>query len=186
MAQSIHVKLLAHPTNPARFHERIDAGIEQLPDGGLQIAYAIHGLNIDLRIPGPHAPAPHDALWQTTCCELFLGPTEQASYREFNFSPSGQWASYDFIDTRQPRPQPVSLAAPRIDFARSEDLMTLTVALPPTSLPEAQSLRIAISVILQANDSNYAYWALAHPAAKPDFHHPAGFVLRHDARGFHA
>ncbi len=186
MAQAIHVKLLAHSANPERFHERIDATIQQAADGGLQIAYAIHGLNIDLRVPSPHAPAPHDALWQTTCCELFLGPTGQSRYREFNFSPSGQWAAYDFDDIRQRSPQSADLPSPRIDFARSEDLMTLSVALPHAALPAAASLRIAVSVILQANDSHYGYWALIHPGARPDFHHPAGFVLRHDARGFHA
>lgn len=186
MAQSIHVKLLAHPANPERFHERIDVGIEMGADGGLRLAYAIHGLNIDLRVPTPHAPAPHEALWQTTCCELFLGPTGQSSYREFNFSPSGQWAAYDFDDIRQRSSRPAALPAPRIDFSRSEDLMTLCVALPRAALPPAQALRIAVSVVLQTNDSNYGYWALMHPGAKPDFHHPAGFVLRHDARGFHA
>lgn len=186
MTQAIHVKLLPHPANPARFHERIDANIQLAADGGLQIAYAIHGLNIDLRVPSPHAPAPHDALWQTTCCELFLGPVGQSGYREFNFSPSGQWAAYDFDDIRQRSPQSPVLPAPRIEFARSEDRMTLSVALPRAALPSAAALRIAVSVILQANDSNCGYWALVHPGARPDFHHPAGFVLRHDARGFHA
>lgn len=186
MAQSVHVKLAGHRANPPRFHQLVDASLEYAADGSLRVSYAIHGLNLDLRVPTPHAPAPHDALWKTTCCELFLGSSMQGSYREFNFSPSGQWAAYDFVDTRQRAPQQVGSPDPHIEFVRSEDLMKLTATLPREALPQDASLRFALSVILEANDSNLGYWALAHPAAKPDFHHPAGFVLRHDARGFHA
>ena len=61
MAQSVHVTLAAHPANPLRFHQHIDATLTHTPDGSLQIVFAIHGLNIDLRVPTPHAPAPHFA-----------------------------------------------------------------------------------------------------------------------------
>ena len=40
-----------------------------------------------------------DDLWRTTCFELFVAG-EGTAYREYNFSPSGQWAAYDFDDYR--------------------------------------------------------------------------------------
>jgi hypothetical protein len=184
MARSVHVKLAAHPANPARFHQRIDATLTHGADGSLAIGYAVQGLNLDLRVPTPHAPAPADALWKTTCCEVFLGIPGRAGYREFNFSTSGQWAGYDFIDTRQRAPAPCDCPAPRLACERSEDLLILTATLPPAALPPATALRIGVAAILAANDGSLGYWALAHPPGQPDFHHHAGFVLSLGAQGF--
>lgn len=150
MAQSVHVKLAGHHDNPARFHQQIDATLTHAADGSLQIVYAIHGLNLDLRVPTVHAPAPADALWKSTCCEIFLGCVGQPGYREFNFSPSGQWASYDFSDTRQPASQAFACPAPDIAFERSEDLLKLTATLPKSALPKADTLRIAVAAVLEA------------------------------------
>jgi hypothetical protein len=184
MTHSVHAQLAGHGANPARFHEHIDVTLTRIDDGGLHIVYAIHGLNLDLRVPTPHMPAPADALWQTTCCELFLNPAGQRSYREFNFSPSGQWAVYDFSDTRQPAPARPDCAAPTINEYREENLLQLDVTLPKSALPQGDTLRLALAVVLEANNGTLGYWALAHPPGKPDFHHHAGFVLNIGPLGF--
>jgi len=184
MVRSVHVKLAAHPTNPPRFHQHIDVTLAHAVDGGLQLAYAVHGLNLDLRVPTPHAPAPADALWRTTCCEIFLGTVGQSGYREFNFSPSGQWAHYDFVDTRQPAASLSACPAPTLSCTRAEDLLSLGASLPASALPKGDTLRIALAVVLEANDGSLAYWALAHAPGKPDFHHHAGFVLSLGPLGF--
>ena len=184
MTRSVHVKLAAHPANPPRFQQRIEATLSQADDGSLQVGYAVHGINLDLRVPTPHAPAPADALWKTTCCEIFLGAVGQSGYREFNFSTSGQWACHDFADTRRPAPGPFDCPAPKLACERGEDLLTLTATLPPAALPQADTLRIAVTTILEAAGGHLGYWALAHPPGKPDFHHHAGFVLSLGAQGF--
>lgn len=184
MAHSVHAALAGHHDNPARFHQRVETALTRQPDGALEIVYAIHGLNLDLRVPTPHAPAPANALWQTTCCELFLGAIGQSGYREFNFSPSGQWTACDFADTRQRLPGAVACPAPTLAFARDEDLMRLTAKLPKAALPKADTLRIAVAVILETGGGHHGYWALAHPSGKPDFHHHAGFVLSLGPTGF--
>jgi len=189
VAQSVHVSLVAHAANPARFHQRVDATLTRAAGGGLAVAYAIHGLNLDLRVPTPHAPAPADALWKTTCCELFLGAVGQAGYREFNFSPSGQWAAYDFADTRQRDAAPCDCPPPALSFDRDADLMKLSATLPEAAIPPRWrkadvTLRIAVAAILEAEGGHLGYWALAHPPGKPDFHHHAGFVLSLGALGF--
>jgi hypothetical protein len=183
LAHSVHVALAGHPTNPARFHQRLDIALTRQPDGALALAYTIRGQNLDLRVPTPHAPAPADALWKTTCCELFVGPAGRPDYREFNFSPSGQWAVYDFLDYRAPKPGVPACHAPTLQTRREEDLLQLDVLLPRTALPPGDMLRIAVSAVLEANDGNLGYWALAHAAGKPDFHR-AGFMLCLGAVGF--
>lgn len=184
MTHSVHVRLAGHPDNPACFHQRVEATLTQRADGALGIVYAILGLNLDLRIPTPHAPASAGALWQTTCCELFVGAVGQNGYREFNFSPSGQWAVCDFTDTRQPRPGTLTCPAPELTCERTEALLELSVTLPKATLPDADSLRLAVATVLEAQGGQHGYWALAHPPGRPDFHHHAGFVLSLGPAGF--
>jgi len=38
--------------------------------------------------------------------------------------------------------------------------------------------RIALSAVVEDADRRLSYWALAHPLANPDFHHPDAFALR--------
>jgi len=184
MAHSVHVRLAGHTHNPERFHERIEASLTARPDGTLDIVYTIRGFNLDLRLPTPHAPAPAGALWRTSCCELFVGATGVSAYREFNFSPSGQWAVHHFSDTRQPLPGELVCPPPSICFTRGDDLLSMAVTLPKAALPKADTLRLAVAVVLEAEGGHHAYWALAHPPGKPDFHHHAGFVLSLGPAGF--
>lgn len=184
MLQSVHVKLAAHPANPARFHQQIDVRLDRPHAGPMEITYVVHGLNLDLRVPSPHFPAPADALWRTTCCELFVGSPAHPGYREFNFSPSRQWAVFDFSDTRQRHPESPACAAPDIRTRRTEDLLQIDVSLPAAALPAHDALCLALSVILEAEGGSLGYWALAHPPGAPDFHHPAGFALSLGPAGF--
>lgn len=186
MTRAVHVALAAHPANPPRFRQRVEASLQLAAAGGLALDYAIRGPNFDLHVPTPHAPAPADTLWQTTCCELFVGAPDCPAYREFNFSPSGQWAAYDFSDTRVRGAYLPGLPAPTIVTRRSEDSLELTVTLPGDTLPALGSRYcLALAVVLEARGGHLGYWALVHPHGKPDFHHPAGFALKLDARGLH-
>ena len=181
MTYSVHVTLAGHPDNPRVFAQQIGVTLLQKADGSLTLAYAIHGAPEALRIPAPSVagtPAVADALWRATCCELFVSTALTAGYREYNFSPSGQWAVYDFGAYRQPAPTLQAVAPPEIRFAPRPDRLQLDVRLPPGSLPAADSLRCTLAVVLEARDGSLGYWALAHPAGQPDFHHPAGFALQ--------
>lgn len=181
MTYSVHVTLAGHPDNPDGFTHQIGATLLQKADGSLTLAYAIHGAPERLRIPAPIVagkPAAADALWRATCCELFVATALTAGYREYNFSPSGQWAVYDFGAYRQPMPARQAAPTPEIRFAERTDRLQLDVRLPPGSLPDIDNLRCALAVVLEAQDGSLGYWALAHPAGQPDFHHPAGFALQ--------
>ncbi|MFH1604330.1 MAG: hypothetical protein ABIH03_10540, partial [Pseudomonadota bacterium] len=38
-------------------------------------------------------------------------------------------------------------------------------------------LTLALAVVIEHQDGSISYWALAHPAGAPDFHHPVAFAL---------
>ncbi|MDX9994890.1 MAG: DOMON-like domain-containing protein [Rhodocyclaceae bacterium] len=177
MARAVHVVLAAHPANPSCFRQHVDVSVRQADDGGLVLTYGIHGPNLGLNVPTRHAPAPADALWRTTCCELFVATAGAPAYREFNFSPSGQWAACDFSQYRQRSAAAMVLPPPAIDCQRTDDHLRLVVTLPRSALPAGGEPVLALAVILQTQDGHSGYWALAHPPGRPDFHHPAGFVL---------
>ena len=178
MTHSVHVTLAGHPDNPPTFTQQIGATLLQKSDGSLTLAYALHGAPEALRIPPPAEPAAADALWRATCCELFISTAVSPGYREYNFSPSGQWAVYDFGAYRQPTPARQAVPVPNIRFSQRSDHLQLDVRLPPSSLPHIDTLRCALAVVLEARDGSLGYWALAHPAGQPDLHHPAGFALQ--------
>ena len=44
----------------------------------------------------------------------------------------------------------------------------------------AAALRLGASAVIETRDGVLSYWALPHPAARPDFHAAGGFTLRLD------
>lgn len=147
---------------------------------GLQLVYSVRGTTAGLRIPPATAPGPADGLWQHTCLEAFVSVEGEASYREFNFSPSGQWAAYRFASERV-RDTTATDAVERLLTEAVVDPMqlALTAHLPWSALPpRPASLCIALSAVIEDLNGHLSYWALSHPCERPDFHHPAGRTLR--------
>lgn len=147
---------------------------------GLRLVYTVSGDMAGLRIPPATEPAPADGLWQHTCLEVFVAVEGEADYREFNFSPSGQWAAYRFAGERQRDTSPApDLPAPVMQLAITPTLLTLDVHLPLAALPlPAQHVELALCAVIEEHDGRLSYWALQHPCERPDFHHPAGRSLR--------
>lgn len=177
MTQAIHATLVGHPNDPPGYVERVGVTLLQKNDGRLRLAYSIHGPTGSMRIPTPQAPAPAGALWQTTCCELFVMADGESRYREFNFSPSGQWTVFDFAAYRQPLGITTPPPAPRVLARCQEDALRVDVHLMPSALPVGRHLRCALAVIVERDDGRLGFWALAHPAGPPDFHHSCNFTL---------
>lgn len=172
-----HVVLIGHPDNAADLHRRVAAAVTPLPDGSLAVAFAISGGIDTLHVPTPECPAPADALWSTTCCELFVASDETPGYREFNFSPSGQWAVYDFSAYRERTAARPGCPTPTIVTRSDVETLRLDIELPASALPAAGALQLGLSAVLEAHDGRLGYWALAHAPGKPDFHHPTAFAL---------
>lgn len=108
------------------------------------------------------------------------------SYHEFNFSPSGQWAAYAFEHYRLPHPDDASavLPAPQIAVHAAPGNLQLDAVIRLDGLPgspPAARLAVALSAVVENSRGVLSYWALRHPADRPDFHHPDSFVLEIDA-----
>jgi hypothetical protein len=84
-------------------------------DGGLDVRYRLEGALDGLRIPAGGLPV--ERLWAHTCFELFVMAEGGEAYREFNFSPNGQWMRFDFRPTGSASTAP--LPAPQLDWQRS-------------------------------------------------------------------
>lgn len=114
-----------------------------------------------LQIP-PRRPARFvDGLWRHTCFEVFLA-TRARAYREYNFSPSGEWAAYSFSSYRR----------------RSNERMTRPRWNGRVATVLARGrLRLGLSAVIEEKNGTLSYWALRHAPGKPDFHHRRAFAM---------
>lgn len=164
--------LVPHPLTPSEAVRSIV--VEVTRDGEkLALRYVLSGELERLRIPEARAPARADGLWRHTCFELFVLGAE--GYREFNFSPSGEWAAYQFTGYRRGQ-MPLECAPPKMAARAIEAALELqaTVAAIPGRM------RLACSAVVEEVGGSLSYWALRHPLARPDFHHEGGFALELD------
>jgi hypothetical protein len=176
--------LVAHPGAPAAAPCAVETALDAAPGGGLALRFCLRGALARLRIPPARPPGAADELWRHTCFEAFVGVAGDPAYREFNFSPSGQWASYAFRDWRERDPDVAAIPAPRLVLERLPDRLELTALLPLAALPPAPPgamLQVGLAAVVEEADGVLSYWALRHPAPRPDFHHRAGFALSLDA-----
>ena len=176
---SISASLLCHPTTPCTIVHAIDVTAARTETGGLILRYRIHGNPDGLLLPAPRPASACDGLWQHTCCELFVATARHAdAYREFNFSPSGEWAAYGFSAYRA---RTTSDKAPKIspEIALRQDAngFELTATLPASLLPSTGDQQLGLTTVIEATDGSKSYWALAHGAAQPDFHLRQSFSL---------
>lgn len=172
------VPLVPHPACAVRAAWQVEVSLARVGvSGTLELRYRLPSSGVF--VPAPALPARADNLWRHTCAELFVAAEGETAYREFNFSPSGQWAAYDFVAYRERALTLPDVPRPRIVPARTEDAFLLAVTLAPACLPVTAggALRVSATMVLEADDGALSYWAAKHPAAQPDFHHRDGFVL---------
>lgn len=174
-------QLKPHPDHPPKHL----TGLSVMASRGktLNLTYAC-APGDGLKLPPPADPLRADGLWKSTCFEMFLrpdgGPEEQGrAYSEFNFSPSGQWACYDFTAYREGMAERPMRRRPHIHAQQENGLFLLHVSLDPRDLPEGP-LAMALTAVIDDQDGTKSYWSLFHPPGKPDFHHPACFTARLD------
>ncbi|SRR5579875_804993 len=162
----------------------------------LQVCLRRHGNEVRVRfrldgdrrriiIPVPCEPRINTQLWRHTCFEAFIAIAGQAAYHEFNFAPSGEWCIYAFRGYRDGEPLADETMRPRIDvrFTGSGLELDALVRLDTLSaIHAAAPMRIGLAAVIETADG-LSYWALRHPADRPDFHNADGFALRLDPPG---
>lgn len=165
--------LAPHPQTP-RSDLAIEAGAVR--EGRvLRLRYVLRGVLEALRLPGLATPRRVDGLWRHTCLEAFVRGVGHDGYLEFNLAPSTEWAAYRFDGYRAGMaPAPLT---PAIEVARTDDLeLRAEIDLTGCGL-DGLDWRVGLSAVIEAADGGLSYWALGHPAGKPDFHNGDCFAL---------
>ncbi len=163
----------------------VEAEAERSPPGILTLRYGLTGEISRLSVPPPGAATRADELWRHTCFEAFVGAVGGEGYYEFNFAPSRHWAAYRFDGYRQGMTLAQDVAAPAIEVEVTGERLDLRVVLDlgTAALPPEAAWRLGLSAVVEGADDSRAYWALAHPPGKADFHHADCFALELTANG---
>ncbi len=174
------LNLVAHPaTPPASPAFKVWASVDHASSlaavATTNIWFGISAPVSRFVLPPPAEPERADQLWRTTCFEAFVRPLGEEAYAEWNFAPSGQWASYRFSAYRE------GMADADVDnppYIRIEDNMTWWTLGATITLAADVNWELGLSAVLEEQDGTKSYWALAHPAPEPDFHNPGCFTAR--------
>jgi len=154
----------------------VDAVVDMTQGNILNLAFVLECDLSSLRIPEPSSSRRAGGLWRHTCFEVFVMAEDGPGYREFNFSPSGEWAVYAFRGHRDGGELEVELA-PGIVVRSTMNRLELEAEIRQEFLPPGRSLRLGLSAVVEDADGRLSYWALRHPPGKPDFHHTDAFAL---------
>ena len=178
------LSLICHPDTPGKAVRAVAVEVSLSFEEGFALRYIVDGAVADLVLPHGEgelviADSATDGLWESTCFEAFLTEEGQPDYTEFNYSPDGRWACYQFDDYRSLL-RPDDLAPWLMESEREVGRYVLRVE--PGIFPDTGS-KLALSAVIEEVDGTKSYWALRHPAGKPDFHHPDCFALTLEARG---
>ncbi|MFO6447278.1 hypothetical protein ACLBKU_09060 [Erythrobacter sp. NE805] len=140
---------------------------------GCEAEFRLDGHIAGIVVPSPAAPERRDNLWQTTCFEIFWQPLGGTAYREFNLSPSGAWAAYDF-DSFRTGMRDAQVAAVALACAHDDHGLVLTASIAAALADPAQ---VALNSVVENADGSKQYWALAFPPGRPEFHSEANRAL---------
>jgi hypothetical protein len=158
---------------------RIEVEAARPSPGTLLLRYFVTGNVTDLRMPPVTAPTHADELWRHSCFEAFVRASPGATYYEFNFAPSTQWAAYRFSDYRSGMSVAGEVGAPRIEMRSDGEGCELQASLELDRLPDLPgdaAWRLGLSAVIEETSGRKSYWALAHPPGKADFHHSDCFT----------
>jgi hypothetical protein len=140
---------------------------------GCETEFILDGHIPGIILPPPAEPERRDNLWQTTCFEIFWQPLGGKGYREFNLSPSGQWAAYDFDSFREGmRDAPVEAIVISCSHDGAGLVLRASIA---ADLPTPA--QVALNAVVENSDGAKQYWALAFPPGKPEFHSEANRAI---------
>jgi hypothetical protein len=173
------IDLRCHPSMRTETVRTIEVLVRRPAGAELQMTFRLDGDIPQIRISPPSVPSFATQLWRHTCFEAFIAVQGQPAYHEFNFAPSGEWAIYAFSSYRKGGPVANEMMRPHIavrSTASQLELETVVHLDLLSAIHPRASLRIGLSAVIEASDG-LSYWALRHPANKPDFHNPDGFSL---------
>jgi len=171
-----NLKLICHPKDLNPSVSSIETSVVRLDADRLQFSYSLTGELSALKVPILQTSAMMEGLWQHTCFEAFIAVHNELGYLEFNFSPSSLWTIYRFDDYRQ-RVNYAGGITPKIHVEMTEAELQLIAEIQLPKHLVNNNLQIGLNAVIENKQAQLTYWALRHPAEKPDFHLKAGFAL---------
>ena len=179
--------LLPHPVSePGALQDlvhELSVSVVRTQANQLKLTYRLTGDLDALQLPEPRPPVRTDGLWRHCCFEAFIGHAGAHDYWEFNFSPSGAWAAYHFNAYREGMAPLLTGAPPVFTPNIGSESVGLSVLLDLSWLARSSAgagLRLGLAAVVEDRARVLSYWALKHPAEKPDFHHRDSFVVELD------
>lgn len=183
MSAATHrIVLSAHPSSRSEAIQGVEVRVQATEAGILTFAYSLDADMARIRAAPQALEGRTDGLWKHTCFEAFIEPgitREPGEYYELNFSAARQWAAYRFHAYREGGTPLLLAIRPEIAVRRSQHRLELEalVRLKLGVGPITRRPKLALSAVIEEENGRLCYWAARHPPGKPDFHHPAGFVL---------
>jgi hypothetical protein len=179
--------LLAHPgAQPGAAQDLVQdlsVKVTRPAHDQLSLTYRLSGELASLRLPEPRPPLRTDGLWRHSCFEAFIGHAGAPDYWEYNFSPSGAWATYHFTGYREGMAPLMKGSPPQVAHKIGSDSLELSALIDLSWLaksPSGVGLRLGLAAVVEDKARVLSYWALKHPSEKPDFHHADSFVVELD------
>ena len=171
--------LTCHPAAAFGAGLELSAAIESVAGARVRVTFRLRGELARVVFPARASPLRVDGLWERTCFEAFIAPDGRAHYVEINVAPSTEWAAYAFDGYRHGM-RPLSLPrAPDIAVTQSPGEVRVTADVDLGVIEDAPwPWCVGLSAVIADRTGTRSYWALRHPAAKPDFHDAAGFAWR--------
>ncbi|MGB8412208.1 MAG: DOMON-like domain-containing protein [Candidatus Binatus sp.] len=173
------MELRCYPSTRPETVRAIAVLVRRSAGAELRMTFRLDGDIPRILVSAPGAPRIATELWRHTSFEAFIALEGQPAYHEFNFAPSREWAVYAFCGYRNGGPVANEMMRPDIAVRSTGSRLELDALVRLDGIsaihPRA-SLRIGLSAVIEASDG-LSYWALRHPAGKPDFHDPDGFAF---------
>jgi hypothetical protein len=173
-------RLVPHPLSPRGAVSELVVTVARTKDARLSLRYRLSADLSTLLVPEPRPALRIDGLWRHTCFEAFIGRAGGGEYREYNFSPSGAWAAYQFAAYREGMAPLMSGVPPVLRRHDGDDSLELDVTVDLSGMrhhPSVPGLRLGLAAVVEDKARVLSYWALLHGSEKPDFHHAGGFVI---------
>lgn len=167
--------LLIHADFRCDALKAFEVDVERPRPRQLLVRHRLIGITDDLLFP-PASGERRDELWRHTCFEAFVQAEGHAGYRELNISPGGAWAAYRFNGYRQGMAD-AEVGAPDVFLTGPGNHEAHWLVTWDLDLPADAVWRVGVSAVIEERNGRISYWALRHPAGRPDFHHADGFAL---------
>lgn len=181
VARASQLALVAHPQTPARLPATLVADAYRVSATVLRCDFVLQADLTRLALPSRRAAERRDELWRHTCFEAFVSTPEASGYYEFNISPGGDWAAYQFEDYRRGMTPAPLRTPPAVEANARPGHFALSATLELGglgTLEHAPQLWLALAAVLEDEQGSLSYWALRHAPGKPDFHHRAAYALK--------